>query len=90
MWTVDPRACQIINDAHALFDFNQLAVLHYVRAHVLFNVFNPSHVSVNASQSMFRQLMHKINVMSDEDRKVPFDKHFFLMKKIYLWRMNKF
>ena len=48
MWTVDPRSRQNINEAHALFDFNQLPVLYDIRASVLFSVFNHSCVSADA------------------------------------------
>ena len=49
MWTLDPRARQIINEACALFGFNPLPVLYGVRARVLFSFFNHAHVSEDAT-----------------------------------------
>ena len=76
MCTVDPRVCKIINDTCSLFDFNQLPVLHDIRACVLFSAFNYARVSADTSQSMFRRMMGKIDGISDKDKHVTFDKHF--------------
>ena len=76
MWTADHRARQIVNGACALFNFNQLPASHEIIACVLFIIFNYACVSSDVSQSMFRQLMCKIDDMSDKDKDAPFGEHF--------------
>ena len=73
MWTVDPRAHQNTNEAHALFHFNQLPVFHDIKARLLFSVFNHSHISSDVAQHMFGELVRKTHAMSDGDMEVTFD-----------------
>ena len=65
MWTVDPRARKITNDAYDLFQFNHLPVLCHVRARLLFSVFNYACDSTDGVQHEFGKLMLKLDNVSD-------------------------
>ena len=73
MWTVDPRARQITNEAYELFQFNQLAVSHNTRAQLLLSAFNHACASVDGAQHVFNDHMRKMDDMADGDKDVVFD-----------------
>ena len=76
MHAVDPRARQIINDAHELFQFNQLPALHDNRARLLFSMFNYACASTEGAQLKFSYLVSKMYVKSNGDKDVAFDEQF--------------
>ena len=73
IWTVDLRACQIINDVYEVFHFNHLSMLHNVRARLLFSVCNHAHTSTEGAQLMFSDLLRKIHVKSNGGNDMVFD-----------------
>ena len=73
MCAVDHRARQITNDAYALLHFNQMIVLHDVRPSLLFSAFNYARVSADVAQHVFRELLLKMDNISDGDKNVVFD-----------------
>ena len=73
---MDPRAWQIINEAHKLLQFNQLLVLCDIRARSLFNVHGYAWASTEGAHLMFIDMLNKIHVKSNREKEMVFDEQF--------------
>ena len=74
MWTLDPIARNVINEAYDSFQSKHLPVLQDVRDRLLFGIINSACDSANRGQYKFGKLMLNLDDTSGGDMEVSCDK----------------
>ena len=83
MWTLYPRARNIINEAYDSFQFNHIPVSHDVRSRLLFSIFNSACDSTDGAQYKFGKFMLKLDDVLGGAMEMLHDKQTADLEELY-------